>query len=70
MCRAYGLLSRVGEGIWVGIDNLALNLIGPTTIVSQAASNHRDIDLRHTNCLSIVERLNSSQKIEVLLNQF
>jgi hypothetical protein len=63
-------LSCVGEGIWVGIDNFALNLIGPATIVSQAASNHGNINLCHSNGLSVVERLNSSQKIGVLLNQF
>jgi hypothetical protein len=62
-------LSRVGKGIWVCVDNLALNLVGPTTIVSQAASNHRNINLCHTDRLPVVERLNSSQKIEVLLNQ-
>lgn len=62
-------MSCVCEGIRVGIDNLALNLVGPASVVSQAASNHADVSLGHTKSLSVVERLNSSEEIEVLLNQ-
>lgn len=67
---AYGFLSGVCKGVWVCIDNLALNLVGPATIVSQAASSHGHISsLCHTESLSVIERLYSSQKVYVLLEQ-
>lgn len=69
MCKTYRFLSCVCEGIAICVDNLAFNLVGPTTIVSQAARDHAHINLGHTNGLAIVERLNSSQKVHILLNE-
>lgn len=69
--KTYGFLSCICEGIWVCVDNLALNLVGPTTVVSQTSSSHWNIGgLCHSKGLSVVERLNSSQKIGILLKQF
>lgn len=62
-------MSGVRKGVGVCVDNLALNLVGPTAIISQAASYHTDIDLGHSNGLSVVERLNGGQKIGVFLDQ-
>ncbi len=53
----------------VSINGLSLNLISPTTIVSQRTSNHADIVLRHGDGLSVVKGLDSSKRIEVLLNE-
>lgn len=68
-CGTYGFLSCVCEGILVGVDNLALDLVGPASVVSQASSDHTNITLGHTKSLAIIERLNSSDKIQVLLDQ-
>jgi len=64
-----GFLSCVCEGIRVGIDNLALDLVGPASVVSQAASNGTNISLGHAKSLAVIERLNSSEEIEVPLDQ-
>lgn len=69
MWEAYGFLACVCECIGVGVDDLALNLVGPASIVSQTASNHADVDLCHSNGLSVVERFNSGQEVEVLFDQ-
>jgi hypothetical protein len=53
----------------VGVDDLALNLVGPSTVVSQASGNGCDITLGQCNCLSVIQRLNSSQEVQVLLDQ-
>jgi len=65
----YGLWSCVGEGVWVGIYRLALDLIRPAAIVPQAASDGAHITLGHGKSLSIIKRLNSTQEVYVLLNQ-
>jgi hypothetical protein len=67
--QTYGFLSCVCKGIWVGVDNLALDLVGPASIVSQATSNHRNINLCHSDGLAVVERLDGSQEVGILLNQ-
>lgn len=59
----------VGEGVWVCVDHLAFNLVGPTTIISNDTSDRSDISSRHCDGLSIVERFNGGQEILVLLNQ-
>jgi hypothetical protein len=63
------LLTGVCEGIRVGINGLALNLVRPATIVSQTSRNHTDIHLRHGDCLAIVQRLNGSEDIQITLDQ-
>lgn len=63
------LFLDVVEGIRCSIDNLALNLVCPTTVISQAASAHADVDLGHGDGLAVVQGLNSREQIEVLLEQ-
>lgn len=68
--ETYGLLADVVEGIGGGVNNLALDLVGPTTIVSQATSASSDIDvLGHVVGLAVVQSLNSSQEFSILLEE-
>lgn len=65
----YSLLACVCEGIRVGVDGLALDLVGPAAVVPQAADRSGDITLGHGDGLSVVERLDGSQLVEVRLHQ-
>lgn len=51
------------------VDHLALNLVCPATIVPQAASGGANVALGHGDGLSIVERLDRSEEVDVLLEQ-
>jgi hypothetical protein len=62
-------LSGVCEGVGVCVDDLALDLVSPPTIVSQAASNQADVNLCHSNSLSVVERFDSGEEVGILLNE-
>lgn len=63
------LLADVVEGVWGGVDDLALDLVCPAAVVPQAASAHADVHLRHGDGLAVVERLNRSEQVKVLLEQ-
>lgn len=67
--QTYRLLLDVVEGRGVGVDNLALNLVGPSTVVSQAARGGHDITGGHGNGLSVVERLNGGKGLDLTLHQ-
>lgn len=69
MGRAYRLRPGVVEHVGVNIVGLALNLVCPTTIVPYAANDGTDITTGHVDGLAIVERLDSSQQVCVLLEQ-
>lgn len=58
MVSTYGLLSDVVEGVGAGVNNLTLDLVCPTTVVSQAARSSSNITLCHGESLAVVERLN------------
>ena len=66
---ANGLLLDVVEGIWRGIDDLAVDLVRPAAVVSQAADAHADVDLGHGCGLAVIERLNRGKEVEVLLEK-
>jgi hypothetical protein len=51
------------------VDNFALDLIGPTTVVPQAASASTDICFGHGDRLAIVQGLNGSEQVEILLKE-
>lgn len=53
----YRLPSGVVEMVGVGVDGLALNLVGPATVVTQTTGGGVDISLGHEDRLAIVERL-------------
>jgi hypothetical protein len=61
--------SGVVEHIGSNINCLALDLVGPTTVVSEAANNGTDIATGVGDGLSVVERLNSGEEVEVLLGE-
>ena len=68
--RTYGLLADVVECVGCRIDNLALNLVGPTSVVPQTSSGSRYIDvLGHAEGLAVVEGLDSSEKVGILEEQ-
>lgn len=51
------------------VDGLALDLVGPTTVVAQAADNSANITLGHGNGLAVIEGLDSGEEIGVLLGE-
>ena len=53
----------------IGVNDLALDLVGPSTVISQAASDHRNINLGHAKGLSIVQGLESSQLVGISVDQ-
>ncbi|KAI6769769.1 hypothetical protein HG530_004398 [Fusarium avenaceum] len=64
----YGLGSGVVEHLGGNVNSLALDLVGPTTVVSEAANNGANIATGVGDRLSVVERLNSSEEVKVLLS--
>ena len=64
------LLADVVEGVRCGVNNLALDLVGPSTVVSQAASaaGHVDI-LGHAESFAIVQSLNRGEEVGILLKE-
>jgi hypothetical protein len=65
-----GLLPDVVEGIRAGVDNLTLNLVCPTTVVPQAASCGRNVNvLGHAESLAVVEGLDGGEQIGILLEE-
>ncbi len=67
--QTHRLLLCVVERFGVDVDGLAVNLIGKATIVSGAASNSANIATSQGNGLAIVEGLDSSQEVKVLLDE-
>lgn len=67
--HANGLLLDVVEGVWGGIHDLALDLVGPAAIVSQATRAHADVHLGHGLSLAVVESLHRGEQLEVLLKE-
>jgi hypothetical protein len=64
------LFPDVVEGVGACVDDLALDLVCPTTVVPQAASSGRDIDaLGHAEGLAVIESLNSGEQVGVLLEK-
>jgi len=51
------------------VNDLALDLVGPAAIVPQATSASTNVTLGHADGLSIVQRLDSGEQINVLLKQ-
>lgn len=63
------LRPRIRESIRVRLNDLPLNLIRPTTIIPQTTRTHANVDLRYTKRLAIIQALNSSQLLKILLEQ-
>lgn len=52
----------------VDIVGLALDLVGPSTVVPNAANDGAHVSTCHVDGLAIVKRLNSSKEVQVLLH--
>lgn len=65
---SYRLLAGVVHHAGVDIDGLALDLVGPSTVVADAANDGANITAGHVDGLAVVERLDSSEKLGVLLS--
>jgi hypothetical protein len=55
------------EHIWSNIDRLALNLVCPTAVISNAANHRANIASGHADRLAIIERLDRGKELGVLL---
>ena len=60
------LVFHIAESLVVGVDNLALDLIRPSTVISQAARAIADVCFRHSQGLAVIQRFDGGQRIEVL----
>jgi hypothetical protein len=68
--KTYGLFADVVEGIGCCVNNLALNLVGPTAVVPQATSAGGYIDVSsHAECLAVVQSFNRGQEVGILLEE-
>jgi hypothetical protein len=63
----YRLVSGVVEHVGLDIDGLASDLVGPASVVANAANNSTDVTTGHVDGLSVVQRLDGGKKIGVLL---
>ena len=64
-----GLVAGVGQGLGVGVDDLAVHLVRPAAIVSQARRRVGDVTHGHGERLAVVQGLNTSQQLGVLLEE-
>lgn len=63
------LVLGVVELVGISLDNLSVNLISPTSVVSDATSNGSNITLGHGDGLSVVQRLDGGENEVVTVNQ-
>lgn len=64
-----GLVAGIGEGLGVSVNGLASDLIGPATVVAQAAGSIGNIDLGHGDGLAVIEGLDGSQGLHITLEE-
>lgn len=57
------------EHVWVDVDGLALDLVGPAAVVAEAADDGADVAAGQGDGLAVVERLDGGQEVHVLLAQ-
>jgi hypothetical protein len=65
----YRFRAGIVEHVRSNVNGLALNLVGPPSIVSEAANNSTNIAPGHGDGFAIVQRFHGSEKVEVLLSQ-
>lgn len=65
----YRLVASVVEHVGGNVESLSLNLVGPATVVADASNNSADITSGHGDGLAVVQRLDSGEKVEVLLGE-
>lgn len=66
---ADGLMAGVVEGLGIGVDNLAVDLVCPAAIVSDTAGSVGNVDLSDGEGLAVVKGLDGSQGIAMLFHQ-
>lgn len=64
-----GLVAGVGESLGVGVDSLTVDLVGPATVVAQAAGGVGNINLGHGDGLTVVESLDGGKGLHITLEQ-
>ena len=64
----YGLGAGVVEHVRGNVNGLALDLVGPATVVADALDDGAEVALGHGDGLAIVEGLDGGEKVEVLLD--
>lgn len=62
------LLGEVQASVF-GINDLPMDLVGPSTVVPQTRGGARDVALGHTNTLAIVKSFNGSEFEGVCLEE-
>lgn len=65
----HGLPPGVIEVIRVGIDRLALDLVGPAAVVAKTAGSCVDIGLGHDDGLAVVERLDGGKLVYMAVEE-
>lgn len=65
----HGLLAGVGEHLRVDVNGLALDLVGPSTVVADAGGDGTDVTLGHGDGLAVVEGLDGGEGLDVALNE-
>lgn len=64
-----GLVAGVGKRLRVGINGLAVNLIGPATVVAKTAGGASNVDLSHGEGLAVVKGFDSSKDVAITLKE-
>lgn len=64
----YRLGAGVVEHVGGDVNGLAVNLVGPSTVVADARNNGTNIATGHGDGLSVVERLDGGEEVDVLLS--
>lgn len=63
-------MSSKGKLVFAGLDGLTVDLVCPSTVVSEDGSGFSDIEtLGNTKGLSVVERLERSEDIDISFHQ-
>ena len=64
-----GLVAGVGESLGVGVNGLAVDLVGPATVVTKTSGGVGDINLGHGDGLAVVQSLNGGQDLDITLEE-
>ena len=62
-------LLGVVESLGIRLNDLAVNLICPATVVSEGSGAHTNVDFGHTERFTIVQGFNRREEFEVLFKQ-
>lgn len=64
-----GLVAGVGKSLRVGVNGLAVDLVGPSGVVADTANSHTQVHLGHGEGLAVVQGLDGRDRLNVPLNQ-